>query len=200
MNLSIKYVWNIMEAMFQCLSYGTIPNCHSLSITALPHYCTTITRLLLSQCTSDCIRASSRSSSKDCCIAELLARIFKPLAMLVMISMLSSSFLQYPGPKAYMGMVRVSRMIWVLRILSILLTYLSLRFFVGHIVRKKFCDLGILDVDPFAQLIFVLLLNWAWPKCKLLTCCAMTAGDVRYQRDDVETLRHNCRNPTNIHL
>ena len=66
-----------------------------------------------------------------------------------------------------MGMVRVSRMIWVFRILSILLTYLSLRFFVGHIVMKEFCNLFIRDVDPFAQLRFVLLLNWAWPKCNL---------------------------------
>ena len=39
-----------------------------------------------------------------------------------------------------MGMVRVGRMIWVFRILVILLTYLSLLFFVGHTVKKQISD------------------------------------------------------------
>ena len=56
---------------------------------SLCHYATTMTRLLLSQCGFDCIRASSCTSSKDCCIAELLSQILEPLVMLVMVSMLS---------------------------------------------------------------------------------------------------------------
>ena len=67
-----------------------------------------------------------------------------------------------------MGMVRVSRMIWVFCILSILLTYLSLRFFVGHIVRKQFCDFVILDVDPLGLLRFVLLLNLGLAKVQVI--------------------------------
>ena len=93
-----------------------------------------ITRLLLSQGAFDCIRASSRSSSKDCCVAELFARILKPLAMLVMISMFSFYIIKVQR-RAYMGMVRVSRVIWVFRILSLLLTYLGLLFFVDHVVK-----------------------------------------------------------------
>ena len=45
--------------------------------------------------------------------------------------------------RAYMGMVRVSRMIWVFRILSILLSHLRWLFFVGHTVRKWISDPGI---------------------------------------------------------
>ena len=62
--------------------------------------------------------------------------------------------------RAYMGMVRMSRMIWVFRILSILLRHLRLLSFVGHIVRKRFCELVILDVYPFALLRSVLLLEF----------------------------------------
>ena len=39
-----------------------------------------------------------------------------------------------------MGMLRVSWMIWVFRILNILLTYLRLRLFVGHTVRQWIAD------------------------------------------------------------
>lgn len=67
-----------------------------------------------------------------------------------------------------MGMVRVSRMIWVFCILSSLLTDLSLRFFVGHIVRKQFCDLVVLDVDPFGQPRFVFLLNVGLAKVQVI--------------------------------
>ena len=68
-------------------------------------------------------------------------------------------------------------MVWVFRILSILLAHLSLGFFVGHIVGKRFCELVLLDADPLALLRFIFLLNLAWPKSKLLTCCAMTPGE-----------------------
>ena len=86
--------------------------------------------------------------------------------MLVMVSMVSFYDLQVHR-QAYMGVVRVSRMIWVLCILSILLTYLSLGFFVGHIVRKQFCGLIILDIDPSVQQMFVLLLNWGLAKVQV---------------------------------
>ncbi len=79
-------------------------------------------------------------------------------------------------------------MIWVFCILSILLAHLNLGFFVGHIVRKRFCEFVLLDADLLAVLRFIFLLNLAWPKSKLLTCCAMTTGMIPHWRDDVENL------------
>ena len=61
--------------------------------------------------------------------------------------------------RAYMGMVRMSRMIWVFRILSILLRHLRWLSFVGHVVMKRFCDLVILTVDALALLRSVWLLE-----------------------------------------
>ena len=93
--------------------------------------------------------------------------------MLIMISMFSFYNIQVQR-RAYMGMVRVSRMIWVFRILSILFAYLRLLFFVGHTVKKRISDSVVYIAFRLKTWRFLLLLNFGLAQSRSWTSRAMT--------------------------
>ena len=73
--------------------------------------------------------------------------------------------------RAYMGMVRVSRMIWVFRVLSILLSHLRWLFLVGHTVRKRISDSSVYVVVGLGirRLLLLLLFKSGLTQSRLYT-------------------------------
>ena len=68
-----------------------------------------------------------------------------------------------------MGMIRVSRMIWVFCILSILLSHLRWLSFVGHTVRKRGSDSGVYVVVGLEMRRLLLLLKSGLTQSRLYT-------------------------------